>query len=381
MVGGAGSGKSVFAAQKILYRIMKERNHKFLVIRKVAKTQRNSCFQLFKDIISDWKLDKLADPAKTELIINFPAFNSQIIFLGLDDPEKLKSIAGITGIWIEESTELSWDDFKQINLRLRGITEFYKQIILTFNPIDANHWLKRVFFDTEQKKAFVLKTTYKDNKFLDEEYKQELESLINSDTNFYRVYCQGEWGVLENIIFNNWKVEKTDPEITRNINHFYGLDFGFTSSPSAFLKIGMKENTIYIMEEFYESKLTNISLSEKIKPIAGNNPVVCDCAEPKSIAELRGYGLNAIACKKGKDSIIHGIQWLKSKQIIIDPSCQNFINEISGYQFRKTKDGVILNEPVPLNDHLLDALRYAIEFLTNRRIIRIPSYGASAFGL
>jgi phage terminase large subunit len=201
LYGGAGSGKSVFAAQKIVVRMLSEKTHKFLVVRKVANTLRNSVYALIKEVIDQWGLTKLFTINKTDMEITCVNGN-KIIFAGLDDVEKLKSIAGITGIWMEEASEMIQEDLQQLNLRLRGQTVNYKQIIISFNPISVVHWLKTYFFDSPKDNATVLKTTYKDNEFIDDEYKKELESYLDTDPYWYMVYALGEWGVMGKTVFN-----------------------------------------------------------------------------------------------------------------------------------------------------------------------------------
>lgn len=205
LYGGAGSGKSVFAAQKLVYRILTERPHKFLVVRKVARTIRGSCFAEIRNIISSWGMSELFNINKSDMEITCINGN-QIVFAGLDDAEKLKSIHGITGIWIEEASEITQEDFQQLDLRLRGKTEYYKQIIFTFNPVSITHWLKQVFFDEKKENTRILKTTYKDNKFIDEEYSRVLEELKDSDPYYYTVYALGEWGVVGQTVFDAQKV-------------------------------------------------------------------------------------------------------------------------------------------------------------------------------
>jgi len=205
LMGGGGSGKSVFAAQKIIYRVLTEDNHKILVVRKVAKTSRQSTFSLLRAIINSWGLSELFSTNKTEMEITCKNGN-QIIHAGLDDVEKLKSIQGVTSIWIEEASELLPEDFRQLDIRLRGQTKNYKQIILTFNPVSITHWLKKEFFDTKKPKAVVSKTTYKDNKFLPKEDIEVLEGFKESDPYYYQVYCLGQWGVTGKTIFNSQKV-------------------------------------------------------------------------------------------------------------------------------------------------------------------------------
>lgn len=192
LIGGAGSGKSVFAAQKLIFRALKSK-HRFLVVRKVSDTLKDSVFKLITAMLSDIGILSRCEVNKTEKTILLPN-GSEILMKGLDDPEKIKSIAGITGIWIEEATELQEADFDQLDLRLRGETEFYKQIIFTFNPIDERHWLKRRFFDEKPENCVSLHTTYKDNSFIDDEYRQILDLKAKANPNFYRIYMLGEWG-------------------------------------------------------------------------------------------------------------------------------------------------------------------------------------------
>lgn len=204
LMGGGGSGKSVFASQKIIYRILNESGHRILVLRKVAKTLRESVFMEFKKTISNWKINHLFQIPKgvsSELYIRCVNGN-EILFAGLDDVEKLKSISGVTSIWIEEASEIVPEDFRQLDIRLRGRTKYYKQMIISFNPIDINHWLKKEFFDMKKPGCATMHSTYKDNKFLDEEAIKVLEAFKITDPYFYQVYALGEWGVLGKTIFN-----------------------------------------------------------------------------------------------------------------------------------------------------------------------------------
>jgi phage terminase large subunit len=200
LYGSAGSGKSVFITQKILKRVIEEKGHKFLVIRKVGKTLRESVFAEFRNTISTWGLTQLFNVNKTDMAITCLNGN-QIIFAGLDDVEKLKSISGITGIWIEEASEIDQTDLQQLDLRLRGKTSHYKQIILSFNPVSILHWLKAYFFDQPPDNCRTVKTTYKDNRFLDQEYIRVLLALKDVDPYYYTVYALGEWGVIGKTIF------------------------------------------------------------------------------------------------------------------------------------------------------------------------------------
>lgn len=199
MMGGGGSGKSITAGRKLLERCRLESGHRFLVVRKVARTLRQSCWQQLVAQASD--LDLNAEVNVSDMTMRFPN-GSEILFSGLDDVEKLKSIYSITGIWIEEASEILEEDFNQLDIRLRGDTKYYKQIIITFNPISALHWLKRRFFDNADPRAITHRSTYKDNRFLDEDAKRTLESFRETDPYYYQVYALGEWGVTGKTIFN-----------------------------------------------------------------------------------------------------------------------------------------------------------------------------------
>jgi len=266
--GGAGSAKSYSTGQKILVdRIMQEPNHRYLVTRKVAKTLRVSVFQLFKDLISDIDEHKSFKINKSDMTITHISNNSQLMFFGLDDIEKLKSIQGITGIWCEEASEMDKGDILELNRRLRGITPYYKQFILTFNPISHLHWLKEHFFDNPASKASIYKTTYLDNSFIDEEYKQELEDIKNYDEQQYRIYALGEWGVLNNnIILHRFKFKEHMSDKT--IEDFYilhiGIDFNIGGCVGVVLGED-KDGIAHIVDEFvaYDTEMIIIELQNR----------------------------------------------------------------------------------------------------------------------
>lgn len=198
--GGGGSGKSIFAGRKVLERVTSEPGHRWLVCRKVARTLRESCFEQLRGQISDFYPESGAKVNKSDMSISF-ANGSKILFAGLDDVEKLKSIYDITGIWIEEASELLEGDFNQLDIRLRGERKYYKQIIISFNPISITHWLKKRFFDRKDARVVTSRTTYKDNRFLPEEDRLTLEAFRETDPYYYQVYCLGQWGVLSQTIF------------------------------------------------------------------------------------------------------------------------------------------------------------------------------------
>lgn len=361
LFGGAGSGKSHFAAQKIIYRLLTEQNHKILSVRKVYSTIKDSVYTLFTQIINDWNLNELftfkLSPLEIECING-----NKIIFKGLDDAEKIKSISGITSIWIEEASELkNSSELNQLMARVRGKhLKNYVQFILTFNPISEHHWLKKEFFDVPRENVKILKTTYLDNPFLDEAYIKRLESYKDIDETFYNIYALGNWGVLGNIIFSNWKVEEFDKEKIEE-KAINGADFGF-NDPNALIRIVYKDDTIYILDEIYlKHSTTGDFIKEINKKIPEHELIICDNAYPGSILEMKRAGLKAVGAKKGKNSVKTGIDFIKQQKIIIHPSCIHFIKEIQSYKYREDKEGNVFDEPVDINNHLLDALRYAME--------------------
>lgn len=245
LMGGGGSGKSIFAGRKILERVTSEKGHRWLVVRKVARTLRESCYQQLKGQISqhydygDWKDNK------TDMVMTYKN-GSQIIFAGLDDVEKLKSIYNITGIWIEEASEIDEEDLNQLDIRLRGETKYYKQIIISFNPVDINHWLKKRFFDNKVDNSTTHHSTYKDNRFLDDDAKVVLEAYKESDPYYYDVYCLGLWGVLGKTIFDKQKIQNRIRELKEPVKQgsflfdYDGLkitNIQWQDDPQGFIKI------------------------------------------------------------------------------------------------------------------------------------------------
>jgi len=353
--GGAGSGKSFFVAQRMLYRLLGELGHHYLVVRKVARTNRHSTFALLEGIIRSWKMSRIFRINKSDMEIRCVNGNN-IIFSGLDDVEKLKSIANITGIWVEEASEISESDFNQLNLRLRGITKRPKQITLTFNPISSLSWIKKRFFDfIDEENTIIFKTTYKDNNFIDDEYKKVLEDLKYQDEVYYNVYALGNWGVLGNLVYTNWEVVSEIPESFDRI--IWGLDFGY-NNPTAFVKVGIKDDEIFLIDEIYRTGLTNLDLIFELeKKVKKREDIFADSAEPARIEEIRRKGFNIYPADK---SVKDGIDTVKRNKLFISGECSNLIKEIQTYKYKKDKDDNSLDEPVKFNDHAMDAMRYAI---------------------
>lgn len=251
LFGGAGSGKSRYVAQKILYRMIYEQGHRFLVVRKVDKTIKLSVFQLFKDYINKWDVASKFKVTVSPMKITHIASGNTIDFMGVDDPEKLKSIEGITSVWIEEASELEEKDFNELDRRVRGLTPHYKQIIITFNPISHLHWLKKRFYDNPPENCTVLKTTYLDNEFIDDVYSQVLLDMKNYDVQQYNIYALGEWGVLNtNVVYHNYDFKKHSTELS--INDFQilhvGLDFNIGGCVG--VVCGIHGDKVYVVDGF-----------------------------------------------------------------------------------------------------------------------------------
>lgn len=380
--GGAGSGKSFFIAQRTIERILRG-GRNYLVIRKVGATLRDSVFALLNKVINEWGLNQLFKVNKTDFTITC-ANGYKIICKGLDDPEKIKSITVekglITDVWIEEATELTDIDLKQLTLRLRGGQNLRKQVVMTFNPISQLHWLKKRFFDVIDDSVKILKTTYLDNEYLTGDDIARIEYYKDVDYEYYRIYGLGEWGTIGNRIFTNWSVADLN-EISPSVKKRYGLDWGFNPDPFTLVETGRKGNIIYIFREEYRQGLINKELIPITKDFIGNHLVMADCAENKSIEEFKRANIKIYGVKKGAGSVVDGIRFLKDYKIIIDSKCVQTINEFQSYKNRELKDGTILPEPADKFNHCIDALRYAWNDEITGCGVRISRIKASSLGL
>lgn len=386
--GGSGSGKSHFVVQKMIYKYLKYSNRKCLVIRKVGNTLRDSIYALFKSVISDWNLYNNVEFRDSYLTITF-CNGSEFIFKGLDDSEKIKSIANIDDIVIEEATELSLEDFSQLNLRLRS-KNLYNQIHLMYNPISKSNWVYQYWHEREidTKNTVLLHTTYKDNKFLPKSYVDSLEEMKETNFTYYKIYALGEFATLDKLVFNNWIVNNFDyHEILRenkDVIALFGLDWGYTNDPTAFICVlaDQVNKKLYIFDEFQQRGLLNNQIAQKIIDMGFSKEVIsADSAEPKSIDELYRNGIHRIkAVKKGANSILNGIQFIQQFQVIIHPKCQHIIEEFQNYTWQKDKNGIYINKPIDKYNHGIDALRYALEDI-NKTPKKIQVFDRRLLGL
>ena len=369
--GGSSSGKSFFLTDKIVIDNLQGCN--WLCCRNVARTIRNSIFNEITKSISNMGVKKYYSINKSDMVITCKLNNKQILFCGLDDVEKVKSITPMDGvlerIFIEEATEVKREAYLQLKKRLRGRTQHSKHIFMAFNPILKTHWIYKDFFGQwednktvyEDEDKLIVKTTYKDNIFLTSDDRKLLED--ETDPYFYNVYSLGNWGVLGNVIFKNWRVEDLSDRISTFDNIRCAIDFGW-NDPTAMLKLHLdnKRKRIYIIDEVYQQHMTDEMLLSTAREFFGRNYVTCDSADPKTIDFLAVNGIMAVPAMKGADSIIRGIRWLQGYEIIIDVRCQNFKNEIEQLHWEEDKYGNVLERPASGNDHLAnDCLRYACE--------------------
>lgn len=364
LAGGAGSGKSEFAARKLFYRCMTEGGHRFLVLRKVRCRCRESVVEVMSRLLKANGVEY--EQQKTERTISFPAPNgrmNEILFDGLDDPDKIKSIAGLTGLWMEEATEFTEADFIQLDLRLREPGPSYHQIILTFNPDEAaGPWLKRRFFDAIDPDATVHLSTVEDNPIAEvrEAYKKRLDLI--QDKVAKDIYRFGIWALAKGVIFS-WDVVDPSNIPARPDAVFYGGDFGYSVDPATLIKIYRKGREYWIEEILYETGLTNQDLAKRMKNdsrIDCRIPSFWDSAEPKSIEELFREEINAIPAQKGPESVRAGLDFMRSCVIHIVAPSPHVVDEARTYRYKVDKNGDPLPDPVDYKDHAMSGIRYGI---------------------
>ncbi|MEI2461530.1 PBSX family phage terminase large subunit [Bacillus subtilis] len=378
--GGRGSKKSTTTALNIIYRMMQFPQANTLVVRKVFKDHKDSTYAQLKWAIRRLKVEHLWEWTKSPLEIRYKPTGQKILFRGLDDPMSVTSITVDVGFlcwaWFEEAYQiLNEDDFNKVDMSIRGELPpgYFKQITLSFNPWNEKHWLKRRFFDVQDNNILALTTNYKCNEFLGDDDRQLFDWMKKNNLRRYKIEGLGEWGIAEGAIFTNWREFAFDRfEIAKRegIKSAFGLDFGFTTDPSALAcsLVDIKNRELYIFDEMYKPGLLNNEIAETITDMGYRKElIIADSAEQKSIAELRKYGLKKIKpAEKGPDSIKAGIQFLQQFTIFIHPKCSNAAMEFSNYVWDKNKDGKLINKPVDEYNHFIDALRYSMEPIKKR---------------
>ena len=370
--GSRASKKSKTTALWYIYNMMKYPEANLLVIRKTFRTLKDSCYKELKWAVKRLKVEHLWDFTLSPLEAVYKPTGQRIYFRGLDDPLKVTSIAVDVGclcwMWIEEAYEImKEDDFNILDESIRGETPkgLFKQITITFNPWNERHWLKKRFFDAEpDEDILAITTNYLCNEWLDKADLKVFETMKKNNPRRYAVAGLGGWGIVDGLVYENWKEENFTLEDIKHCKSAFGLDFGYTNDPSAFFAgfIDIENKKLYVWDEFYEKGMSNRKIYEKVFEMGYmKEHITGDSAEPKSIDELKGYGLRIKGAEKGKDSIANGIQWIQDLEIIIHPRCVNFLTEISNYTWDKDKFDNKLNKPIDDFNHLMDAMRYALE--------------------
>lgn len=386
--GSRASKKSKTTALWYIYNLMKYKDANLLVVRKVFRTLKDSCYKELKWAVKRLKVEHLWDFTLSPLEAVYKPTGQRIYFRGLDDPLKVTSIAVDTGclcwMWIEEAYEImSEDDFNILDESIRGGCPegLFKQITLTFNPWNERHWIKKRFFDAEpDPDILAITTNYMCNEWLDEADLKVFETMRKNNPRRYAVAGLGGWGIVDGLVYENWHEETftiinrkeyeeaeqkpENPVFADNIKSALGIDFGYTNDPSAFFVgfVDLENKKLYVWDEFYQCGMSNRKIADEVISMGYKKEhITADCAEPKSIDELNTLGLRVKGAVKGKDSILNGIQWIQDLEIIIHPRCVNFLTEISNYTWDKDKFDKKLNKPIDDFNHLMDAMRYALE--------------------
>lgn len=376
--GSRASKKSKTTALWYITNMMKYSKSNLLVVRKTYRTLKDSCFTELKWAINRLKVQDFWDIKESPLEMTYIPTGQKIYFRGLDDPLKVTSITVDVGslcwMWIEEAYEImKEEDFDILDESIRGEVEenLFKQITLTFNPWNEHHWIKKRFFDAENDPDILAITTnYLCNEWLDAADKRVFERMRINNPRRYRVAGLGEWGIVEGLVYENWREEAFKLDKIRQIPGIisaFGLDFGYTNDPSALFcgMVDVDNKKIYVFDEMYEKGLSNEKIHSNIVKMGySKEKITADSAEPKSIDRLRDLGISKIkAARKGKDSVKNGIDYIQDYEIIIHPQCVNFLTEISNYTWDEDKFGKKINKPVDDFNHLMDAMRYALESL------------------
>ena len=373
MMGSAGSGKSVDTAQHYLLRLMQDKGRNLLCVRKSDITNRDSTFAELTGALYRMfggKAGRYWQVNLSPMSLVCRHNGNTIIFRGVNDErqrEKLKSITfqrgKLTDVWIEEATEITQSDFEIIDDRLRGELppgQFY-QIRLTFNPVNKNHWIKKVFFDTPDPNVLTHHSTYLENRFIDDAYRQRMERRKRVDPEGYRIYGLGEWGETGGLILKGWEIKECSQSLEDYDDVAIGQDFGFNHA-NAVLLLGWKDGDVYILRELYVFEKDTAEIIRLSGDFPKKRRMWCDSAEPDRIKMWKDAGFQAAAVSKEKNSVTAQIDWLKQRTIFVHPSCTATIKELQQWRWKKDeRTGEYMDQPVPIQDDAMAALRYGVE--------------------
>lgn len=357
--GGSRSSKSHSIRQLFIQRLTKEKNKNFLITRKTTPALKNTEYREFIKMLKDLGYYRYCIHNKSDKTIEYLPNNNYLLFTSIDIPSKILSTEW-NYIWMEEATEFTYDDYMMLKLRLSGPNNKRNQLFMSFNPRDAFSWVKLEVLEKEQDVEEIV-STYKDNPFLPQQYIELIEATRTTNPQYWKIFGEGEWGILEHIIYSNW--EQTDewptPEKT-----IWGCDFGY-KVPTAVVEIRLKEDNIYLRQKLYKTDMTNEDLiAWMLKNLPPGALVYCDSAEPARITEMKRRGIEARPADK---SVKDGIDFVKRFDLKIHSSSIDLINEIRAYTNKLDSSGNAIDEPVKMNDHLMDAMRYGIYTYLGKR--------------
>lgn len=372
--GSRASKKSKTTALYYIAKLMQYSEANLLVVRKVFGTLRDSCYKELKWAIHQLGVDNYWDSTTNPLEITYIPTGQKIYFRGFDDPLKIASITVDVGVlcwcWIEEAYEITDENsFNMLDESIRGKVPngLFKQITMTFNPWNEQHWIKKRFFDVKDEDILSKTTNYICNEFLDDSDKKVFETMKKNNPRRYKVAGLGDWGIIDGLVYENWEEKEFNIDIIteRNVKSAFGMDFGYTNDPST-LFCGLVDEVskeIYVFDEIYKQGMSNEKIYKEVNRKGySKEHITADSASPKDIDHLRELGLRNIkGSRKGKDSVNNGIQYIQDYKIIVHPKCVNFLTEISNYTWDKDKFGNKINKPIDNFNHLMDAMRYALE--------------------
>ncbi len=383
--GGKASKKSSTTALWYIVHMMKYPAANLLVVRQVGRTHRDSTFAQLRWAIGRLQVSHLWRVSREPLELQYIPTGQRILFRGFDNVEKLASTTVDKGqlcwVWVEEAFEIAREaDFDKLDLSVpRGQVKppLFKQTTITFNPWDENHWLKKRFFDTPRADTLAITTNYLCNEFLDETDRRLYEDMRKRRPRQYAVAGLGEWGKSEGLIFDDWEVADFDPAQLKgeNYRHIFGLDYGYTNDPTAFIAAATVEENgekiLYVYDEHYAHRMLNADIADMLKRRGyAKERIRADSAEPKSNEDLRRLGIGRLcAADKGRDSVNAGIARLQEYHIVVHPSCVHTAAELAAYAWEPAVGGgagMFSNRPRDSDNHLMDALRYATEDLPRR---------------
>ena len=386
--GSRASKKSKTTALWIIYNMLKMPLANTVVIRNTYASLKDSCYSDLIWACEQLKVKHLFKFTISPLEIQVRATGQKILFRGLDTPDNITSLSVPHGYlcwsWFEEAYLINEEAFNKVDLSLRGVPEpYFIRHNITFNPWSEN-WLKERFFDVEDEDVLAMTTTYRNNEFLSESDLKLFQKIEETNPRRARVECLGEFGISEGLVYENWRVQQFDLSEVKDYKMIVGLDFGYVADETALVQAFVDEENmkIYVYDEYYKTGMLNSDIASLIKYKGlAKSTIIADCAEQKSIEEIRRLGITRIRpCSKGRDSIMQGVQRIQQFEIIIHPRCENFLIEINNYCFDKDKKtGKTINKPVDSYNHLMDSLRYSIQIIDNKP--KAKAYSSHGLGI